>query len=277
MPRNLRLASVNVNGIRAAVRKGMREWLDAADVDVLTLQEVRAEASDLAAALPGWHVVNDEALAKGRAGVAIATREPIDLWRVELGDDTLDSKGRWVEADVQVAGQTVTVVSAYVFTGEDGTPKQDAKYAFLDAMTTRMPQLGPLAVITGDLNVGHRDLDIRNWKGNVKKAGFLPRERAYFDRFLGAAGETVTGVDGSTGPGLGWVDVGRRWAGEVDGPYSWWSNRGKAFDTDTGWRIDYHLATPALAERVVDYRIVRAPSWDTRWSDHAPVVADYAF
>ncbi|PZU31445.1 MULTISPECIES: exodeoxyribonuclease III [unclassified Microbacterium] len=277
MPRNLRLASVNVNGIRAAVRKGMREWLDAADVDVLTLQEVRAEASDLAAALPGWHVVNDEALAKGRAGVAIATREPIDLWRVELGDDTLDSKGRWVEADVQVAGQTVTVVSAYVFTGEDGTPKQDAKYAFLDAMTTRMPQLGPLAVITGDLNVGHRELDIRNWKGNVKKAGFLPRERAYFDRFLGAAGETVTGVDGSTGPGLGWVDVGRRWAGEVDGPYSWWSNRGKAFDTDTGWRIDYHLATPALAERVVDYRIVRAPSWDTRWSDHAPVVADYAF
>ncbi|MFN8085971.1 MAG: exodeoxyribonuclease III [Microbacterium sp.] len=277
MPRNLRLASVNVNGIRAAVRKGMREWLDAADVDVLTLQEVRAEASDLAAALPGWHVVNDEALAKGRAGVAIATREPIDLWRVELGDDTLDSKGRWVEADVQVAGQTVTVVSAYVFTGEDGTPKQDAKYAFLDAMTTRMPQLGPLAIITGDLNVGHRELDIRNWKGNVKKAGFLPRERAYFDRFLGAAGETVTGVDGSTGPGLGWVDVGRRWAGEVDGPYSWWSNRGKAFDTDTGWRIDYHLATPALAERVVDYRIVRAPSWDTRWSDHAPVVADYAF
>ncbi len=277
MPRNLRLASVNVNGIRAAVRKGMREWLDAADVDVLTLQEVRAEASDLAAALPGWHVVNDEALAKGRAGVAIATREPIDLWRVELGDDTLDSKGRWVEADVQVAGQTVTVVSAYVFTGEDGTPKQDAKYAFLDAMTTRMPQLGPLAVITGDLNVGHRELDIRNWKGNVKKAGFLPRERAYFDRFLGAAGETVTGVDGSTGPGLGWVDVGRRWAGEVDGPYSWWSNRGTAFDTDTGWRIDYHLATPALAERVVDYRIVRAPSWDTRWSDHAPVVADYAF
>lgn len=277
MPQNLRLASVNVNGIRAAVRKGMREWLDAADVDVLTLQEVRAEAADLAAALPGWHVVNDEALAKGRAGVAIATREPIDLWRVELGDDTLDSKGRWVEADVQVAGQTVTVVSAYVFTGEDGTPKQDAKYAFLDAMTTRMPQLGPLAVITGDLNVGHRELDIRNWKGNVKKAGFLPRERAYFDRFLGAAGETVTGVDGSTGPGLGWVDVGRRWAGEVDGPYSWWSNRGKAFDTDTGWRIDYHLATPALAERVVDYRIVRAPSWDTRWSDHAPVVADYAF
>lgn len=277
MPRNLRIASVNVNGIRAAVRKGMSEWLDASAVDVLTLQEVRAEASDLAAALPGWHVVNDEAIAKGRAGVAIAAREPLDVWRVELGDDTLDSKGRWVEADLDVEGVPVTVVSAYVFTGEDGTPKQDAKYAFLDAMEQRMPQLGAHALLTGDLNVGHRELDIRNWKGNVKKAGFLPRERAYFDRFMGAAGEAVAAVDGTTGTGLGWVDVGRRWAGEVDGPYSWWSNRGKAFDTDTGWRIDYHLATPALAERVVDYRVVRARSWDSRWSDHAPVIADYAF
>lgn len=275
--RRLRLASVNVNGIRAAVRKGMSAWLDAADVDVLTLQEVRAQASDLAAALPGWHIVNDEALAKGRAGVAIAAREPLEIWRIELGDETLDSRGRWVEADIEVAGRRVTVVSAYVHTGEDGTPKQDAEYAFLDAMTARMPLLGEHAVITGDLNVGHRTLDIRNWKGNVKKAGFLPRERAYFDRFTGPAGEEVEGVDGSTGTGLGWVDVGRRFAGEVDGPYTWWSNRGKAFDTDTGWRIDYHLATPALAERVVDYRVVRARSWDTRWSDHAPVVADYVF
>lgn len=277
MSRRLRIASVNVNGIRAAVRNGMHAWLDAADVDLLTLQEVRAEADDLAKALPGWHIVNDEALAKGRAGVAIATREPLGLSRVELGDETLDSKGRWIEADVTVDDQVVTVVSAYVFTGEDGTEKQVSKYAFLDAMHARMPQLGALALITGDLNVGHRELDIRNWKGNVKKAGFLPRERAYFDRFTGPAGADVACVDGTTGTGLGWVDVGRRWAGEVDGPYSWWSNRGKAFDTDTGWRIDYHLATPALAERVTDYRVVRAPSWDTRWSDHAPVVADYAF
>lgn len=281
MTRTLRIASVNVNGIRAAARKGMHPWLEQAGVDILTLQEVRAQASDLAAALPGWHIVGDEALAKGRAGVAIAAREPLDIWRIDLvgseGAGELDTRGRWVEADIAVGGETVTVVSAYVFTGEADTEKQVAKYAFLDAMERRMPRLGDLAVITGDLNVGHRELDIRNWRGNVKKAGFLPRERAYFDRFTGAEGEDVVGADGSSGPGLGWVDVGRRWAGEVDGPYTWWSSRGKAFDTDTGWRIDYHLATPRLAERVSDYRVVRAPSWDTRWSDHAPVVADYAF
>ena len=279
MTRTLRIASVNVNGIRAAARKGMHPWLETAGVDILTLQEVRAQASDLAAALPGWHIVGDEALAKGRAGVAIAAREPLDIWRIDLGADAeeLDTRGRWIEADIAVDGETVTVVSAYVFTGEADTDKQVAKYAFLDAMERRMPGLGELAVITGDLNVGHRELDIRNWRGNVKKAGFLPRERAYFDRFTGPAGEDVVGVDGTAGPGLGWVDVGRRWAGEVDGPYTWWSSRGKAFDTDTGWRIDYHLATPRLAERVIDYRVVRAPSWDTRWSDHAPVVAGYAF
>ncbi len=279
VPERLRIASVNVNGIRAAVRNGMLDWLANAEVDILTLQEVRGDATHLAAALPGWHLVGDEALQKGRAGVAVASRQPALAVRTRFGDDTLDDHGRWIETDFEVGGERLTVVSAYVHSGEDGTPKQVAKYAFLDAMTARLPELsrdGALALVTGDLNVGHRELDIRNWRGNVKKAGFLPRERAYFDRFFGPVGVEVTGVDGTVGPGLGWVDVGRRFAGEVDGPYTWWSNRGQAFDNDTGWRIDYHLATPALAERVTAYRVDRAPSWDTRWSDHAPVVVDYA-
>ncbi|WP_125132669.1 exodeoxyribonuclease III [Microbacterium sp. 10M-3C3] len=279
MPRRVRIVSINVNGIRAAVRKGMSAWLDQADADIVAIQEVRATGDELRAALPGWEIVHDEALAKGRAGVAVASRLPSVGLRTVLGPEPLDSAGRWIEADFDIDGESVAVVSAYVPTGEAETPRQDAKWAFLDAMERRLPELAaehPLALVMGDLNVGHRELDIRNWKGNRKKAGFLPRERAYFDRFLGDAGAEVTGVDGSVGPGLGWVDIGRRAAGEVDGPYTWWSMMGRAFDNDSGWRIDYHLATPALAARASGYRVDRAPSWDTRWSDHAPVIVDYA-
>ncbi len=279
MSTRLRVASVNTNGVRASFRKGMGEWLAARDVDILAMQEVRAATEDLEELLgPEWDIVHSAATAKGRAGVAIASRTAASIHRVALGADDFDSAGRWIEADYEVGGRIVTVVSCYVHTGEAGSPKQDEKFRFLDAMTERMPQLNAhseLALIVGDLNVGHRELDIRNWKGNRKNAGFLPEERAYFDRFFGPAGSPVEGVDGSVGPGLGWVDVGRRHAGEVDGPYTWWSQRGKAFDTDTGWRIDYHLATAALADTVTAYSVDRADAYDQRWSDHAPVVVDY--
>lgn len=281
MPRSVRIASINVNGIRAAARNGMLAWLDYAGVDIMALQEVRATQEQLRDSLPeGWTIVNDEALAKGRAGVAVVSRDDTVEVRRVLGDDALDSAGRWIEADFDVDGERLAVVSAYVPTGEAGTAKQDAKWAFLDAMEERMSRLAeesPLALIMGDLNVGHRELDIKNWRGNRTKSGFLPRERAYFDRFLGAAGTQVTGVDGSTGPGLGWVDIGRSHHGEVEGPYTWWSMRGKAFDNDSGWRIDYHLATPALAARAGGYTIARAATYAERWSDHAPVIVDYAY
>lgn len=272
----LRLASVNVNGVRAAFRKGMGEWLATREVDILALQEVRASTEDLQGLLGDeWDILHDPATAKGRAGVAIASRNRASIHRVELGAADFDSAGRWLEADYEVGGRIVTVVSAYVHSGVVDTPKQVEKYKFLDAMIERMPRLAEhseLAVIVGDLNVGHRTLDIKNWKGNVKRAGFLPEERAYFDRFVGAEDD----ADYNAGAGLGWIDLGRRFAGEVDGPYTWWSQRGKAFDTDTGWRIDYQLATPALADAAIAYVIDRADSWDTRWSDHAPVVVDYA-
>ncbi|MEF2977690.1 exodeoxyribonuclease III [Subtercola sp. YIM 133946] len=278
--KNLRVASVNVNGVRAAFRKGMAGWLDGRGVDILALQEVRASTEDLEQLLgPEWNILHDAATAKGRAGVAIASRDRANIHRVTIGDEEFDSAGRWLEADYEVNGQIVTVVSAYVHSGEDGTPKQVEKYKFLDGMEKRLPEItehSEFAVVVGDLNVGHRPLDIKNWKGNVKRAGFLPRERAYFDRFFGEAGSTVEGVDGSTGPGLGWVDVGRRHAGEVDGPYTWWSWRGQAFDNDSGWRIDYQVATPALAERVTAYSVDRAASHAERWSDHTPVVVDYS-
>jgi exodeoxyribonuclease-3 len=266
----LRIASVNVNGLRAAYKKGMPEWLETRDVDVLCLQEVRAPDAVVRNLLgDGWYILHAEAEAKGRAGVAIASREEPTAVRSGIGDDYFATAGRWVEADFSlrdaIGGPAqLTVASAYVHSGEAGTPKQDEKFRFLDVMSRRLPELAKHsdhALVVGDLNVGHTELDIRNWKGNVKRAGFLPEERAYFDRFFGEE--------------IGWRDVHRGLAGNVDGPYTWWSQRGKAFDTDTGWRIDYHLATPALAAVAISAEVDRAASWDTRFSDHAPLVVDY--
>ncbi|GAA2043299.1 exodeoxyribonuclease III [Agromyces tropicus] len=271
----LRIVSANVNGIRAAFRRGMGDWLTARDVDILALQEVRASTDDLAGLLGDeWSILHEPATAKGRAGVAIASRAGARIHRVELGAEDHDTAGRWLEADYEVGERIVTVVSCYVPSGEAETPKQVEKYRFLDAMSERMSELATheLAVVVGDLNVGHRTLDIKNWKGNVKRAGFLPEERAYFDRFMGAEGEEGY----NAGAGFGWVDLGRRSAGEVPGPYTWWSWRGKAFDNDTGWRIDYQLATSGLADAMVGYAVDRADAYDERWSDHAPVVVDYA-
>ncbi len=271
----IRIASVNTNGVRAAYRKGMGDWLAARDVDILAIQEVRASIDDLEGLLgPDWNILHDGATAKGRAGVALASRKSASIHRVALGAEEFDSAGRWLEADYEVNGTVITVVSTYVHSGETDTPKQIEKYKFLDAMLARMPELAAHsehALVLGDLNVGHRTLDIKNWRGNKKHAGFLPEERAYFDRILGSDEDPAY----NAGAGLGWVDVGRKWAGDVDGPYTWWSQRGQAFDNDTGWRLDYHLATPALAASVVNYTVDRAAAYDQRWSDHAPVVVDY--
>ncbi len=284
MAETLRVASVNVNGIRAAFRKGMGDWLANRDIDVLAMQEVRAQDEHLEEFLgrAGWHVLHDPCEIKGRAGVAIASRVPALSHRAGLGgldaQERVQSSGRWLEADFELGGAPITVVSNYTHSGEVDTPRQEAKWAFLEAMGERMNELADereLVAIVGDFNVGHREFDIKNWRGNVKRSGFLPRERAYFDRFFGPRGEMIVGVDGTEGPGHGWIDVGRRFHGEVDGPYTWWSNRGQAFDNDTGWRIDYHVVTPALAERVESYVIDRAASYAERWSDHAPVVVDY--
>lgn len=173
-------------------------------------------------------------------------------------------QGRWIEVDLATRAGPLTVVSAYVHTGEAETPRQEEKYAFLDAMTDRMAALAGRsaagageAVITGDLNVAHRPEDLKNWKGNRGKAGFLEAERAYFDGWFAT----------------GWTDLGRRHGGDGPGPYTWWSWRGKAFDNDAGWRIDYQLATAGLAARAVKVEVGRAPSYAERWSDHAPVQA----
>ncbi len=279
----LRVVTLNVNGVRAAFRKGMAQWLAEAKPHILALQEVRAADADLAdlfgevqdsSPSGQWHILHDPASAKGRAGVAIVSAWPAVASRTELGPEEFDSAGRWLEADFAFAGangtQTITVVSTYVHSGEVDTPKQVEKYKFLNAMQARMAELigsqtaqssdGSLALVLGDLNVGHTELDIKNWKGNIKNAGFLPEERAFFDIFMNQQG---------------WRDLGRDAHPGVAGPYTWWSFRGQAFDTDAGWRIDYQLATPSLANKAQGYSVHRAASYDTRFTDHSPVQVDY--
>lgn len=270
----LTIATVNVNGLRAAARKGMADWLADTDADVITLQEVRAP-DDLLAGLVGeqWRIAGEASLIKGRAGVATAARvarDDVDLTGVRrgLGLDGDAHTGRWLETDLADPlgdGRTVTVISCYLHSGNVDKPQtMTDKYAMLDAMMHRLADLradGRHVVLTGDLNIAHREVDIKNWKGNLGSAGFLPEERAYLDRLL---------VDGD------WVDVHRTLAGEGPGPYTWWSQRGNAYDNDAGWRLDYQIVTPDLAARATSARVDRAPSYDTRWSDHAPLVITYS-
>jgi exodeoxyribonuclease-3 len=266
----LSVVTANVNGVRAAHRRSGLRWLAAAEADVLCLQEVRASEDQLRqtlieGGLGEYAVGHAPSDVPGRAGVAVLSRGPARAVRIGLAG--FEDQGRWVEVDLDSEGGPLTVVSAYVHTGEADTERQAEKYRFLDAMTARMAELcaraaagAGEAVITGDLNVAHLEADLKNWKGNLAKAGFLLPERAYLDRWLAA----------------GWTDLGRHHAGPGPGPYTWWSWRGQAFDADTGWRIDYQLSTPGLSARSVKAEVGRAATYAERWSDHAPVTVWFA-
>ncbi|MFE0486575.1 exodeoxyribonuclease III [Streptomyces griseoaurantiacus] len=264
----LTVTSVNVNGLRAAARKGFVEWLAATSADVLCLQEVRAEQHQLPEEVrepQGWHVVHAPAAAKGRAGVSLYTRREPDAVRVGFGSTEFDVSGRYVEADLP----GVTVASLYLPSGQVGTERQDEKYRFMDEFLAYLKELrvraaaeGREVVVCGDWNIAHHEADLKNWRANTKNAGFLPEERAWLSRVLDAE-------DG------GYVDVMRALHPEVEGPYTWWSYRGRAFDNDSGWRIDLAVATPGLARRAVKGFVERAASHEERWSDHAPVTVVY--
>ncbi len=267
----LTVVTANVNGIRAAARRGGLDWLASSGADVLTLQEVRATHEQLhqalgESALAGWQVAHGPAATLGRAGVAVLTRGVPRAVRTgaEVGPFAAEfgGQGRWLEVDLSSPWGALTVVSAYAPTGEADTPRQDEKYRFLDAMAARMDVLASgrrHALVTGDLNVAHGERDIKNWRGNRGKAGFLEGERAYLDRWMQS----------------GWTDLGRTLGGDGPGPYTWWSWRGRGFDTDGGWRIDYALATPRLAVLATAAVVAKAPSYDERWSDHAPLVVTF--
>ncbi|WP_022867621.1 exodeoxyribonuclease III [Schaalia vaccimaxillae] len=271
---NLRITTMNLNGIRAAAKRGLTQWLETEAPDVFLMQEVRADI-DTATALMGdeWDTVFVPCRIKGRAGVGIAVRKSRGSFvgepRTVLDEDETDvDSGRWVEATVQLEGASapVRVVSAYFHSGEKDTPKQEAKMAHLPRIQARMEQLyheadqGLQTVVCGDFNVVRSAQDIKNFKPNHnKRAGVLDEEMIFLNNWADA----------------GWHDVVRDLAGDVQGPYSWWSWRGQAFVNDVGWRIDYQYATPALAGAAHSFEIGRAEEYDQRISDHAGVRVDY--
>lgn len=265
------VVSVNVNGIRAAVRKGMVGWLEQNRPDIVTFQEVRAPDEifrDLMG--DGWHLAHEVCEFKGRAGVAVASRLPILEERYGLPeltelDPDFSHSGRWIETVVDTgADRPVTVVSAYVHTGDSDDDRRMAeKLAFMDVMIERVDELrsdGSHVLLTGDLNVAHTNRDIRNWKGNIGRAGFREDERERLDRLFGD---------------MGFTDVVRSLAGDVEGPYTWWTYRGRAYENDVGWRIDYQIADPDLAALATRVTVDRSMPYGERWSDHAPLTVSF--
>lgn len=271
------VSTINVNGIRAAVKQrsednaGLLAWLAQSRADVVCLQETRAGDEQLAAALApalsdGWQLASAEPHIKGRNGVAVLSRHPHTAVRVGFGAEEFAEHGRYVEVDMATASGEFTVASVYIQTGEALTPRQLEKERFMSALAARMAELTSKhgesrdVVICGDWNIAHTENDIKAWRANQKKSGFLPSERAWLTEVLDA----------------GWVDVVRVLHPDVSGPYSWWSWRGRAFDNDAGWRIDYQLATRSLAARASAAYVERAQAYALRWSDHAPVTVEYA-
>ncbi|ACU74603.1 exodeoxyribonuclease III Xth [Catenulispora acidiphila DSM 44928] len=264
--RVLTVSTVNVNGIRAAAAKGFTEWLKATPADVVCLQEVRAEPDQFPADLrapEGWHTLVAPAAAKGRAGVALFSRVAPTTTRIGFGTPEFDTAGRYAEMHLP----TLTIASLYLPTGEVGTERQAEKerfmagfHAHLSALSTEAAQTGRAILICGDWNIAHDKADIKNWRANQKSSGFLPEERQWLTSVLTEAG---------------YADVVRNLHPGVDGPYSWWSFRGKAFDNDTGWRIDYQMASANLAALATSAKVERAATYAERWSDHAPVTCAY--
>ena len=302
----LTIASVNVNGIRAACKQrnennpGMNAWLEETSADIVLMQEVRATPQQAEKALApaleaGWHLALADAAAKGRAGVGILSRTP--LADVEVGFGSFSDAGRWVAATTR----DIRVASLYLPSGDTDSPKLDEKYRFLDEFQDILadnaartnPDGSPAEmVIGGDWNICHRAQDLKNNKANEKKAGHLPEERAFMDHVFGAfpddepqekknLGQWQGVVDYAGGEPWApttepqWFDVARRLHPDEDGPYTWWTYRGQAFNNNAGWRIDYQAATRPMLERAQRTWVEKAPTVEQRWSDHSPLLVEY--
>lgn len=253
----LRILTFNANGIRSAAKKGFFDWFARQNADVLCVQELKAQEADLPdeiRRLPGYQGFFHCAEKKGYSGCGLWTRIAPQAVRTGWGDAEFDAEGRYVEADFG----RLTVISAYFPSGSSSEERQAAKYRFLDRFAPHLLSLkeaGREVVLCGDVNIAHREIDLKNWKGNLDHSGFLPEERAWLDRLF---------------DDMGWVDVFRRLDPRPE-RYTWWSQRGQARSKNVGWRIDYELATPGIAAlaRATDIYA------EEKFSDHAPLWVDY--
>jgi len=257
----LRIVSLNVNGIRSAFRKGLQPWMAAARADVVCVQEIKIDQTDLTDAMrnpDGYQGYFHHAVKKGYSGVGLYTQSLPRQVVNGMENEEFDAEGRVLRAD----WPKVSIVSVYLPSGSSGDARQQAKYRFLDHFDGWLDGLreehrttGREFVLCGDWNIAHNNIDIKNWKGNLKNSGFLPEERAWIGQLFEKRG---------------FVDVFRRLNPDPD-QYTWWSNRGQAWAKNVGWRIDYQIATPGIAACAKSAAIYK----DERFSDHAPLTIDY--
>jgi exodeoxyribonuclease III len=255
----LRIISLNLNGIRSASSKGLYPWLEKQNADIICMQELKAQAADMSHYMlqpDGLFGYFHYAEKKGYSGVGIYSKTQPDAIIEGLGLADIDAEGRYIEARFG----NLSVVSLYLPSGSSGEERQAVKFSVMERFYPHLAALrgsGREVVICGDWNIAHKEADLKNWRGNRKNSGFLPEERAWMTRIFDE---------------LGWVDVYRQLHPEAtDTCYTWWSNRGQAWAKNVGWRIDYQIATPAIASKAICTSVYK----DERFSDHAPLTVDY--
>ena len=253
----MRIISINVNGIRAAQRKGFFEWLAQQDADVVCLQEIKAQEEQLVDPVfypEGYHCYYYDAVKKGYSGTALYCKQKPNKVTKGLGWEPCDSQARYIQADFD----GISVVSMYVPSGSSNEEALARKLSFHDQI---MPHFESLRrkrreyVICADWNTCHKEIDLKNWRPNRKNSGFLPIERAWLDSLY---------------DDVGYLDGFRLLNQDAD-EYTWWSNRGQAYANNVGWRLDYHVITPGLKDKAKAAWVYR----DERFSDHAPVIMDF--
>lgn len=255
----MRIMTFNCNGIRAAARKGFFDWLPEADVDVVCLQETKAQEEQLSDPVfhpEDFHCHYYDAVKKGYSGTALFCRKKPKKVTRGLGFEIADTEGRYIQADFG----DLSIVSLYLPSGSSGEERQQRKFSFMDDFMKHMKKLRKSKreiIVCADWNICHKEIDLRNWRANRKNSGFLPEEREWLDVLYND---------------VGYVDAFRVVNEEPD-QYSWWSNRGQARANNVGWRLDYHVVTPDTAKRATKAEIYT----EQNFSDHAPVIIDYKF